>query len=61
MKGYWRHKGNMKLYEILSEALIKEETTGEWVPGIIYHGDGKVFVRTEKNFNDHFTKIVAEE
>ena len=60
MKGYWRHKGNMKLYAILSEALIKEETTGEWVPGIIYHRENKVFVRTKKNFEERFIQVAEE-
>lgn len=56
----YKHYRNKKRYLILARPKVRIESTGEWVKGVLYlclywNKDGMVWVRTEKDFIDHFS------
>lgn len=62
MRGFYLHKEKGGIYQMVLECKIKDEVTREWVDGICYcDKNSNMYVRTVKDFNDHFTKIESGE
>ena len=56
---YYVHYKNNKKYWKEGSCLIQENN--EWVPAVIYSNESRmIFVRSEREFNEKFTKVTSE-
>lgn len=59
----YRHAESPDEYSAIAMCKIKDEKTGEWIPGVAYarvfveNGEQPVYVRTKRNFADRFTQV----
>lgn len=58
MRGFYKHNEKPGIYGIVGECKIKDEVTREWSDGVVYHDkNSRIYVRTKKDFEEHFIKI----
>jgi hypothetical protein len=56
----YTHYRNKKKYLIIARPKIRIQSTGDWIPGVLYmclywNKEGMLWIRSEEDFKSHFS------